>query len=369
MFSPTPAGGGCGFGWDVAAEGGEWANPMPKMTYDRWYPTLTVLGDGRVLIAGGTSREAAKELCDDPMATCQDGLAVQPPLLEIYNPTELRIGITQPGEIVPITTAPFENVQGEEVGVPNYPFMFQLPNGDIFYAGSENADDSTQDGRILIPETLHPSGAWQWARDPKGGIRRIESTIPGGSAVMYEPGKVLKTGGGDSPQSVAEWVDLSGYASGDYDDAPTEFTRANAADPQGPEFARHFHNLVILPDGRVVAVGGNQQGNAGDGEHHNNPCEVGGQAVSEYECGSCPSVCIDRRPAASSTCTPDPDPDYYCSLLQGVECGDAQLPDDFCNALLPGAVCIGGAARSLATTVASQTTACAVRPELWEGSA
>ncbi len=99
--------------------------------------------------------------------------------------------------------------------------MFLLPNGDVLYAGSENASGQTDTlhGRVLIPDYNNPMGEFIWAPDPMDptGARRFASSIPGGSAVMYAPGKVMKTGGGNEPTSAMETLDLSGYASGDYD--------------------------------------------------------------------------------------------------------------------------------------------------------
>jgi galactose oxidase len=68
-----------------------------------------------------------------------------------------------------------------------------------------------------------------------------------GSAVMYEPGKVLIVGGSDppdgAPTATAETIDLG-------DGAPVWRSTASMAFPR-----RHL-NLTLLPDGRAVATGG-----------------------------------------------------------------------------------------------------------------
>ncbi|MCH9680979.1 MAG: DUF1929 domain-containing protein [Deltaproteobacteria bacterium] len=347
--------GGCGFGWEIGAgEDGGSVNPLPKMTYDRWYPTLTSLGDGRVLISGGTSRGFANE----------DGSARQPPILEIYNPTAGAIGITGPNAIETIDSAPFP-----AGGMPNYPFMFLLPSGDIFYAGAEGAGSPFDDGRILVPEVNSDTGQWKWH------AHTVASDIPGGSAVMYEPGKILKTGGQDDDQGArraAEWVDLSEYGANSYAGAPTAFEEpADVNDPAMPNYARRFHNLVLLPDGRVVAVGGNSRDNGRAGEHHNNPCSIDGTPVSGVDCiMGCPTACIDLTADIDPYCTGSPHtPDWGCSLLSGVVCscpsgiedqddclarpncawvdetcttpvGDGALSEDeFCDSVMAGASC------------------------------
>jgi hypothetical protein len=345
---------GCGFGWSVETAPGGYTNPLPQMTYDRWYPSLVTLGDGRVLIAGGTSRGFADA----------NGNAQQPTILEVYNPTAATIGITGPNEIEPITDAPFLDDEGVPTGVPNYPFLFVLPSGDIFYAGAEGAvtaGGDLDDGRILVPETNSGTGLWRWDEHV------VASLIPGGSAVMYEPGKILKTGGSGNPQAAAEWVDLSGFGPDDYAGAPTAFEHADdpTTEPNAPQFARHYHNLVLLADGRVAAIGGNSSGNWDGGDHHNNPCTIGSTPVQDFDCiaDGCPSLCIDTTPDIDPSCTGNPHtPTWNCSLLQGVvcacpatlsetdclerpncawtgTCGTVMPEDDFCDAVMAGATC------------------------------
>jgi hypothetical protein len=333
----------CPFGWGLELTDGVWENPSPNMAHDRWYPTLTTLGDGRVLIAGGFSRKAAEiENCTvgqpgcmctmdggcDADSRCFDGwcvpTAVRSRLLEVYDPGT--------GTITPLLGAEFPLAS-----MPIYPLMFLLPNGDVLYAGSEDAQSIAEaDGRILIPDYNNPNGAtWSWLPN-----RTFTSEITGASAVMYEPGKILKTGGrdedtigGSNQVDDAELIDLSGFDSGQYDAAPAAFTPVESM-----AHARHFHNTVVLPNGRVLVVGGNRRGNSSSRDHYNNPCEWNGQSIAELNCSEgCPSICMEQT--IGEVCgMGGASFDLTCSNINNFPCEN----NEECSAALPNAYCESG---------------------------
>lgn len=171
---------------------GTW-QALPRMLKGRWYPTNTTLPNGEVLTLAGTDETGANV-----------------PTPEVWNGAEWR----------PLTSA--------TLGLPYYPRMFVAPDGRVFYAGEE------QQSRYL-----DVTGTGSWINGPihQFGIRDY------GSAVMYEPGKILYVGGGDPPTNTAEIIDLN---------QPTPawtYTGSMAV-------ARRQLNATLLPTGEVLVTGG-----------------------------------------------------------------------------------------------------------------
>ena len=187
---------------------GPWEAVDP-MFFTRWYPTCTALPDGKVLAIGGS---------DIPLG--QGGVFI--PYPEVYDPgAELwddpDLGNPQPDDTWTL-----------------YPFMFLLPDGTVFFAGPG------------VPTwTLNVlTGSWEEIGDSHftgGG---------GGSAVTYEPG-ILKCGG------------TAGGDRTDVIDLNQPIPAWDEADLM--EEVRRRHNLVLLPDGKILAIGGEQEDPPGSG--------------------------------------------------------------------------------------------------------
>ncbi len=173
---------------------GGWS-PTGAMAQGRYYPTLTVLPNGRVLSISGSD---------------QTGATVSVP--------ELGDGSTWRR----LTGAPLS------IGNPFYPAMFVAPNGKLFLAGFQGAT-----------RYLSTSGDGQWTPV----ANRVVADRRLGSAVMYAPGKILYAGGGDPPTGSAEVIDLN-QASPAWRSVP------------GMRFARRQMNATILPDGQVLVTNG-----------------------------------------------------------------------------------------------------------------
>jgi hypothetical protein len=174
---------------------------VPKMAYKRWYPTATTLSDGRVLVTAGWQTTAHTNA----------GIS------EIYDPktnswTQLRNA-----------NNPFET----------YPFIYQLSDGRIIHiGGSEYATDTD----VLDINTQ------TWSV--------IDSRIvDGASATMYLPGQFMKAGAATDSQGVGPASNTTFVL---------DLTQATPAWQQTSSMAypRSFLNLTMLPDGNVLATGG-----------------------------------------------------------------------------------------------------------------
>jgi hypothetical protein len=174
---------------------------LPDMHHPRWYPTATELGDGRVVVISG-----------------QDSASTWVATPEIYDP-------------VANTWTELTNISTSQVQEPEYPFSYLAPSGKILTIAPVI-------GQSFIMDPI----AQTWGQI--GG-----NTLMNGSAAQYLPGKILYTGGGtpfssSAPsQKTAQVIDLNAAT-------PTWQTVAPM------NFVRYTHTLTVLPDGKVLAVGG-----------------------------------------------------------------------------------------------------------------
>jgi hypothetical protein len=179
----------------------QWTLVAP-MTYPRWYPTATTLGDGRVLVTAGES-------------TC-GGCDVEVP--EIYNPQ----------------TNTWTQLNSARLALPYYPHMFLLPDGRVLAS-------STSEHPILTQVLDIPTQTWTVV-DP--------GVFDGGSAVMYLPGRIMKSGTSANPDDPSVpsreqtfVIDMTSPTPAWQETAPMVFPRT-------------YHTLTLLPDGNVLATGG-----------------------------------------------------------------------------------------------------------------
>ena len=183
---------------------------LPPMAAGRWYPTTMTLANGHVLILAGT-----------------DSAAAHVTIPEVWDGTSWR------------------QLTGADLQLPYYPRTFVAPDGRVFYAGEGQ--------QSLFLDVTGP-GSWT------GGPLRTFGTRDYGSAVMYEPGKILYVGGGDPPTNTAEIIDLN---------------EANPAwrSTGSMRYARRQIDATLLPTGEVLVTGGTS------GSGFNNP--VGAVHVAE----------------------------------------------------------------------------------------
>lgn len=179
---------------------------LPSMSFRRWYPTLTALGDGRAIVTSG-SEDTEGEFVDIP---------------EIYDPV----------------TNTWTRLNNARLSIPQYPMMYLLPDGRLLQSGTTEYPTPT---RVLNIATQ------QWSE--------IDSRVlEGGSGVMYAPGKIMKSGSasndGGTPTALST--------------ATTYVIDMNAPSPawrqtQSMHFPRTFHNLTSLADGSVLVTSGSQR--------------------------------------------------------------------------------------------------------------
>jgi hypothetical protein len=182
-----------------------WAR-VANMAYARWYPTATTLPDGRVLATSGYIRVG--QLANIP---------------EVYDPAANT----------------WTQLKGASRQNPMYSFMFVLPDGNVFNAGP---DTSTRRLNVAT-QTWTTVGT---------------SPTSGHSAVMYEPGRIIKAGTLGDPDAQLPTVSRT--------TAVIDMTASNPAWRQVGQmaFPRAYHNMVALPDGKVLVVGGERTTNGGN---------------------------------------------------------------------------------------------------------
>ena len=179
-----------------------WSQSVP-MNLASWYPTETVLPDGRILSTGGANG----------CVTCY----VATP--QVYNP-KTRVWTSM-------------GSSGNNANTPSYPFMFVLPDGRVAFTGGSEYDTITQ--------VLDVSAQTWTTVDNR--------VLAGSSAVMYQPGKIMKSGeaadsGFSGPAARTTYV--------------IDFNQPNPTWRQTSDmaFSRSFMNLTALPDGNVLVTGG-----------------------------------------------------------------------------------------------------------------
>jgi hypothetical protein len=140
--------------FDPSASSNPWSGG-PDMAAGRWYPTVTALNNGEMLITSGR-----------------------------VNTPEVR---KLDGALRSLSTA--------SLGLPLYPWMDVAPNGRAFYSGPDNNLRALDTGG---------TGSWQTFGTRDGFNRDY------GSHALFDIGKMLVAGGGSPATNDARVVDLNG---------------------------------------------------------------------------------------------------------------------------------------------------------------
>ena len=196
---------------------------VPDMNEGRWYPTTAVLPNGDILVVSG-----------DVNAN-----TVVNPLPQVFQ----------------VDSGTWRNLTSAQLMQALYPVMLVAPNGQVFYAGP---DTQTR--------YLNTSGTGAWTTV---ATRKFNGSRDYGPGLMYDVGKILAVGGGDPPTATAEIIDLT-----------ATIPAWNLTGSM--HFARRQHNAVVLPDGKVLIVGGSSGSGFDDNTHPVLPTEMWDPATGQF---------------------------------------------------------------------------------------
>jgi len=229
---------------------------VQNMAHGRWYPTVTVLGDGRVMTFSGLTETGATNTAVE-FYTAGSGWSAEsaagwtPPLYprmhlltdgrvlysgsgtgsRIFNPTTKSWSA-----VVATTNYSGTRTYGSSVLLPLTPANGYQPRVMIF--GGGNPATTTTEILDLSATPL------VWQNGPPMSQPRIEM-----NATILPNGKVLATGGSKNDEDTA----TASLNADLYDPATNTFTSAGAN-----AFARLYHSgSLLLPDATVALLGGN----------------------------------------------------------------------------------------------------------------
>jgi hypothetical protein len=257
--------------FDPATE--TWETGLPKMAKGRWYPTVTTLGDGRLVTVAG--KDTTKTVVRIP---------------EIWENNQ------------------WVQLPGANLILPYYPRDFVDPKNGLVFMSGERVQS-----RWLDVGKPGDSNRGRWIAGPnhQWGFNRDY-----GSAVMYDEGKILFVGGGgytgwDTPDpkspvptATAEKIDLMATS-------PSWAGAGSMAQPR-----RHL-NATVLPDGTVLVTGGVSGGGFNDIASAVHTAELWDPATNDWT--ALASNTIDRGYHSVSLLLPDG------TVLHGAS-GDANVP-------------------------------------------
>jgi hypothetical protein len=182
------------FAWIFDYRSNTWTRAA-NMADGRWYPTVAALANAQMFIISGHDTNRAWDS-----------------IPEMYNPS----------------TNSYTELTGLHAQQAYWAWLFAAPNGQVFYAGDFNN-----------AHYMNTSGSGSFGQTFLTNYGQQRSY---GSAVMYDAGKILIVGGGNTT-ATAEIIDLN-------QPSPAwQYTGSMA-------YQRRQMNAVILANGKVMATGG-----------------------------------------------------------------------------------------------------------------
>ena len=231
---------------------------LGNMGAGRWYPTLIRLADDRILTLSGLVYRAPHETPETNVIKNLFALL-----------TRIKDRIARLHEIFDPATKTWHPLEVEQI-LPLYPRLHLLPDGDVFYSGMFNTHFFTP-GRFPSARWDPHTGQWlelggrHWKKNREEGFSVLLGLRPPG----YEP-QILIGGGGTHNLGRALMSLLHSVGKGSWSSIFRFLTRVQDTAERidlsvpGPRwdlvgkmhFRRIHANSVLLPDGKVLVVGG-----------------------------------------------------------------------------------------------------------------
>ncbi|HEY0781695.1 MAG TPA: galactose oxidase-like domain-containing protein [Thermoanaerobaculia bacterium] len=230
---------------------------LPNMSGGRWYPTGTVLGNGSILVYSGLNDtngginptvQIWNGKAWTPAGTAFAGVPLYPREHVLPDGKVFESGANPDSQLYDPVAHTFTKVATTIFGpYRDYGTSVLLPltpaNGfkpKVMILGGANPATSTTE---LIDLSV-PQAQWKWVAGPPMVKARIQL-----NATILPNGKVLVSGGSETDEDNATAVKEAQL----YDPESNSFSSASSM-----EFPRLYHsNTLLLPDARVVALGGN----------------------------------------------------------------------------------------------------------------
>lgn len=232
----------------------------PNMSGGRWYPTGTVLGNGRVMVLSGlldtsstvnTTVEIGNGATWTPAGTVFDGVPLYPREHLLPDGKVFEDGANPDSQMfdpvahtwTPVTTTIFGKNRdyGTSVLLPLTPANHWKPKVMILGGGDLGASPDATDTTELIDLSV-PNPKWVSGPNMVGARAQLNATI-------LPTGQVLVSGGSSKDEDPATGI-LQAQL---YHPEANTFTSASTM-----SYPRVYHsNTLLLPNGTVLALGGN----------------------------------------------------------------------------------------------------------------